>query len=191
MNTSQDDSQRSIRRHLLAGALVAAILVAGLAGWAWTAELAGAVIAPGVVVVELEVKQVQHPTGGVVSEVNVRNDDYVKAGDVVVRLDAIQTKANVGVLSKSLDELRSRQARLETEKNSMDSIRFPEDLLAREVGDPEVAHILEGERKLFNLRVEARAGQKAQLRERANQLREEVKGITEQADAKSQEIDLI
>ena len=58
----------------LAGALVAGILVAGLAGWAWTAELAGAVIAPGVVVVESEVKQVQHPTGGVVSEVNVRNE---------------------------------------------------------------------------------------------------------------------
>ena len=191
MNTSQDDSQRSIRRHLLAGALVAAILVAGLAGWAWTAELAGAVIAPGVVVVESEVKQVQHPTGGVVSELNVRNDDYVKAGDIVVRLDATQTKANVSVFSKGLDELRSRQARLETEKNSIDSIRFPEDLLAREAGDPDLAHILEGERKLFNLRVEARAGQKAQLRERANQLREEVKGIIEQADAKSQEIDLI
>ena len=66
------------------------------AGWAWTAELAGAVIAPGVVVVELEVKQVQHPTGGVVSELNVRNDDYVKAGDVVVRLDATQTQGQRG-----------------------------------------------------------------------------------------------
>ena len=97
----------------------------------------------------------------------------------------------MGVFSKSLDELRSRQARLEAEKNSVDSISFPEDLLAREAGDPDLAHIIEGERKLFNLRVQARAGQKAQLRERANQLREEVKGITEQADAKSQEIDLI
>ena len=86
-----------------------------------------------------------------------------------MRLDATQTKANVGVFSKVLDELRSRQARLETEKNSMSSIGFPDDLLTREASDPDLAHILEGERKLFKLRVQAGAGQKAQLRERANQ----------------------
>ena len=45
--------------------------------------------------------------------------------------------------------------------------------------DPEVAHILDGERKLFNLRVEARKGEKSQLRERADQLREEVNGLAE------------
>src|SRR6478672_9113474 len=94
---SQIDSRRSIRRHLWVGTLVAGALIVGIAGWAWTAELAGAVIAPGVVVVESDVKQVQHPTGGVVSELHVRNDDYVRAGDVVVRLDATQSQANVAV----------------------------------------------------------------------------------------------
>src|SRR5262249_24014030 len=125
MTTSQSLSYRhSIRRHLLIGTLVALFIAVGLVGWAWTAELAGAVIATGVVVVDSEVKQVQHPTGGVVAELNVRNDDYVKAGDVVVRLDATQTRANAAVFSKSLDELRARQARLEAEKNNGDSIQF-------------------------------------------------------------------
>ena len=76
----------------------------------------------------------------------MHNDDYVNAGDVVVRLDATQTKANLAVFSKSLDELRARQARLEAEKNSADSIHFPDGLpCAREKSDPEVAHIF-GER---------------------------------------------
>ena len=122
-------SRRSIRRHLVASVLIACALVAGFGGWALNAELAGAVVATGVVVVESEVKQVQHPTGGVVSELNVHNDDYVNAGDVVVRLDATQTKANLAVFSKSLDELRARQARLEAEKNSAGSIDFPDELL--------------------------------------------------------------
>ena len=94
-------SRRSIRRHLFAGVLIGALLVAGMGAWAWTTELAGAVIATGVVVVDSDVKKVQHPTGGVVSELNVRNDDLVKAGDVVVRLDDTQTKANVAMFTKS------------------------------------------------------------------------------------------
>ena len=184
-------SSRSIRRHLIVGVLVVAVLVGGLATWAWTTELAGAVIASGVVVVDSDVKKVQHPTGGVVSALNVRDDDYVKAGEVVIRLDDTQTKAHVAVFSKSLDELNARQARLEAERSSADTIRLPDDLLAREKTDAGVAHILEGERKLFNLRVEARSGQKAQLKERAAQLREEVQGLAEQIKAKTEEIALI
>jgi len=191
MTAARGSSQRSIRRHLLAGGLVGALLVVGLAQWAWTAELGGAVIAPGIVVVESDVKKVQHPTGGVVGEINVRDDDYVRAGDVVVRLDNTQTKASAAVFSKSLDELHARQARLEAEVNASDSVEFPSELLAREKTDPEVAHILEGERNLFSFRLEARTGLKAQLREHTSQLEEEIKGLAEQIEAKTQEIALI
>jgi len=175
----------------LTGALVAGALIASVAGWAGTAQLAGAVIAHGIVVVDSEVKKIQHPTGGIVGELRVRNDQRVNAGDVLVRLDETQTKANLAVFTKSLDELNVRQARLEAEKDGAESIGFPADLLARETTDPEVAHILDGERKLFGLRAEARNGQKAQLRERSSQLKEEIGGLTEQVAAKAQEIDLI
>jgi membrane fusion protein, type I secretion system len=191
MTAPTNSSRRSIRRHLIGGVLLGALLVAGVAGWARTTPLAGAVIAPGTVVVDSVVKKVQHPTGGVVGEINVRNDDYVAAGEVLVRLDETQTKANVGVYTKSLNELEARQARLEAEKDSADAIDFPNDLLVRERSDTDVAHALAGERKLFNLRVEARAGQKAQLRERASQLKEEINGLAEQIDAKTKEIALI
>ena len=184
-------SRRSIYRHLLVGVIVVGILVGGVGFWAGRTELAGAVIAPGIVVVESDVKKVQHPTGGIVGELNVHDGDHVNAGDVLVRLDATQTQANLAVFTKSLDELNARKGRLEAEKSSASSISFSDELLARETSDPVVAHLLEGERKLFDLRLKARDGQKAQLRERISQLREELNGLDEQIKAKTQEIALI
>src|SRR5262249_54048025 len=80
-------SMASIRRHMLAGVAIVGVLVVGVGGWAATAEISGALIAPGSVVVDSNVKKVQHPTGGVVGEVKVQDGDRVKSGDIVVRLD--------------------------------------------------------------------------------------------------------
>lgn len=187
----QNSSGRSIYRHLLVGLVAGGILVGGLGFWARGTELAGAVIATGVVVVESDVKKVQHTTGGSVGELNVHDGDHVNAGDVLVRLDDTQPKANLAVFTKSLDELYARQARLEAENSSANSITLPDELLAQETTDPVVAHLLEGERRLFDLRLQARNGQKAQLRERTSQLREELNGLAEQIEAKTQEIALI
>jgi HlyD family secretion protein len=89
-------SQRSIRRHLLLGLCIGVSLVIAIAGWAGTAELSGAVIAPAVVVVESNLKKVQHPTGGIVGELRVHDDQRVQEGEVVLRLDETQTRANLG-----------------------------------------------------------------------------------------------
>src|SRR5258707_4728754 len=86
-------SLQSIRLHLIVGLAVVVVLGGGLGGWASTAQISGALIAPGSVVVESNVKKVQHPTGGVVGEVLARDGDLVKTGDVVVRLDGTVTKA--------------------------------------------------------------------------------------------------
>ncbi|MBZ5718543.1 HlyD family secretion protein, partial [Haemophilus influenzae] len=72
----------------------------------------GALIAPGSIVVDSNVKKVQHPTGGVVGEVRARDGDRVKAGDVVVRLDDTVTKASLAIVTKGLDGLLARRARL-------------------------------------------------------------------------------
>jgi HlyD family secretion protein len=188
---AKSKSQSAIRRHLLAGGIIAAVLTAGVAGWARTTQIAGAVIGMGVVVADSNVKKVQHPTGGIVGELNVKNGYLVNAGDILIRLNETQTRANLAVITKSLDELYARRARLEAEKDGADSITFPDELLSREKTDPVVAHLVEGERKLFALRLGARVGQKKQLGERISQLREEVGGLVEQVEAKGREIAFI
>ena len=86
--------------------LVAATVLAG--GWTALMPLAGAVVVPGNLVVQSNVKAIQHPTGGVVAEIPVRNGMRVNAGDLLLRLDATQAQASLQVLTKQLDEFRAR-----------------------------------------------------------------------------------
>jgi len=181
---------QSIRLHLVVGLAVVVILAGGLGGWASTAQISGALIAPGSVVVESNVKKVQHPTGGVVGEVRARDGDVVKAGDIVVRLDDTVTKASLAIVTKNLDGLWARAARLEAEQRGLDNIEFPQMLLAR-ADDPDVKAVIASETKLFDVRVNGRAGQKAQLRERVTQLNEEIAGLAAQEKAKDKEIALV
>jgi HlyD family secretion protein len=190
MSEQVGSAGRSIRRHVLMAVAVIAVLAGGLGGWAMTTELSGAVIASGVLAVESNVKKVQHPTGGVVGELRVRDGDRVKAGDVVVRLDDTITRANLAIVLKSLDELAAREARLEAEREDKDKIDVPDELLSRK-HNPDVARIIVGERSLFDLRRKARLGQKDQLRERIAQLQDEIIGLSEQADAKKRQVELI
>ena len=184
------ESDASIGRHLLAVSLIAAVLTVGVGGWATCTQIHGAVVAPGQLVVESDVKKVQHPTGGVVGEIRVRDGQRVKAGDVVIRLDETQTRANLDIVLKAMDELSARRGRNEAERDGAKAIAFPAELLARR-GDPAVAHLIDGERILFETRVAGREGQRSQLRERVLQLRQEISGLSEQAGAKAREIALI
>lgn len=181
---------RSIRRHLTATTVLAVALIGGLGGWAATSELAGAVIAPGILVVESNVKKVQHPVGGVVAELDVKDGDFVHAGEIVAKLDDTQTRANLDIIIKELDELTARKARFDAEKNGDASIQFPEGLIAR-LSDANVSTLVSGERRLFELRRDGREGQKSQLGERAHQLEKQIEGLKEQQDAKDREIALI
>src|SRR5215212_4595183 len=183
-------AQRSLRRHLAAGVAAITLLAGGVGGWAGTTDIAGAVIAPGMLVVESDVKKVQHPTGGVVAELRVRDGDLVKAGDVVIRLDDTQTRANLAIVTKGLDELSARRAREEAELEGRTSIDFPDELIARK-SDPEVNRLLEGEAKLFEIRRKTREGLKAQLSERVSQSEEEITGLIAQIASKDKQIEWI
>ena len=183
-------SSYSIHRHLLAGGLIVLLLAGGVGGWAATTQIAGALIAQGSVVVDSNVKKVQHPTGGVVGKLNVQDGDRVKAGDILVQLDDTITRANLAIVTKGLDELAARKSRLEAERDGAESVTFPRMLLAHADEAP-VAIAIANERKLFELRRSARLGQKAQLRQRITQLQDEIGGLNAQQEAKAREISLI
>jgi len=190
IDLGQKGTRFSIKRHLLVGLSVVILLAGGLGGWASTAQISGALIAPGSIVVESNVKKVQHPTGGVVGEVRAHDGDLVKAGDIVVRLDDTVTKASLAIVTKNLDGLWARAARLEAEQRGLDKITFPP-MLTDRASDPEVKAVMASEAKLFEVRVNGRSGQKAQLRERIVQLNEEIAGLSAQEKAKDQEIELV
>jgi HlyD family secretion protein len=190
MSSSERDPRRTIRRLNVVGLALVVAFVGCIGGWAATSELAGAVIAVGTVIVESNVKKVQHPTGGVVKDILVKDGSQVEEGQIVVRLDDTITRATLGVVRSQLDESSARQARLSAERESADAIVFPDDLTAR-LNEATVATAVHGEERLFEARRNARAGQRAQLRERIAQSDQEILGLTAQQQAKEKEIALI
>ena len=184
---SSSEEDPSIRRHIRLGVTVVVLLLGGMGSWAVATKLAGAVIAPGTLVVENNVKKVQHPTGGVVKELRVQEGDKVALGDLVVLLDGTQARASLEIIVGGLNELTARKARLEAESEGTEDVAFPAALVSR-ADEPSLRKILSGEQNLFALRKAERMGQKRLLRERIAQLGKEVEGFAGQASAKEREI---
>lgn len=180
----------SIRNHLWgAGLFLCALLIFTGAWFAWM-HISGAVIAPGAIVVESNVKTVKHKEGGIVSEILVRNGDQVQAGELLLRLEDAVTRANLAVVDTQLNELLATEARLLAERDNLDAIVFPSSLM-RQADDPTINRILDGQRRLKKARAAGFGGRVDQLREQIKQLESQTDGLKVQADAKREEIDLI
>ena len=183
-------ADRSLRRYGLGALAVIALLVGGLGGWAATSQIAGAVLSQGTVVVDSNVKKVQHPTGGIVGELKVREGDKVNAGDILLSLDDTATRANLQVIVKQLHELAMRQARLKAERDGQLEPVVPAILIAQQ-GSAEIRDIIAGERALFASRISGRTARKSQLRERTLQMQQEISGYSLQLEAKKREIEVV
>jgi HlyD family secretion protein len=183
-------TDRALERELRTGLRV--LLIVGLlaGGWAAMVPLAGAVIVPGNLVVQSNVKTIQHPTGGVVAEIAVHNGQRVSGGALLVRLDATQAQASLQVLSKQLDEARARIARLVAERDGLAQIAVPAEFAERS-GDDTVKALLASEESLFAARGNARKSQIDVFQSRISQLGEQIAGLDAQVEAKTKQLDLI
>ena len=159
----QQQLRHAIRRNVRLGTVAALLLVGVLGLWAATSSLSGAVVATGHLVVDSNVKSVQHPQGGVVGALTVKNGSVVSAGDVLVRLDDTVAKANLAIVDNGLAELAARRARLIAERDGLTAVQYPAEMIQRQA-EQQVAQLIEGENRLFALRRQAREGQVSQLR---------------------------
>lgn len=182
-----DRLSSDMKRQARLGLLLCLFLVGGLGGWSATAKIAGAVIAPGFIVVDGNSKKVQHPTGGIVGEIKVKLGDHVKEGDLLVRLDETQVRATLGVVQSQLVQSIARKARLEAERSGATQLSFPAGF---EKESDEAAEAARGELRLFQARRTFIDGQKDQYRERVRQLDKEIEGLTVQLASKEAEVDL-
>lgn len=179
---------RSLRTPAVIGALVILAFFGGFGGWATTAPLAGAAIAPGTVSPDTQRKSIQHLEGGIVREINVREGSRVKAGDVLVTL--LDTKASSTFEQDAVQKhaLTAQQTRYEAElalltpeTNASEALEaagergnaddppgltFPEELEKAAAQNKGVAEILEGERQQFHARMQS-YGLSLQLLEQA------------------------
>ena len=183
------NTEWSARRPLTVGLLALLLLVGGFGGWAVTAQITGAVIASGLIEVDQNRQVVQHQDGGVVTDILVDEGDVIAAGDILLRLDAQDLQASLSVFEGQLFEILARRARFEAERDGADTLSF-DPLL--DLGDPETVQSLkEGQRNLFQARLDSVAHRIEQLFNRKDQIASQIKGISAQQTALRSQLELI
>lgn len=171
------------------GALV--VLVGVLGVWSVTARIAGAVIASGMIQVESNRQVVQHPQGGVVGEILAKDGDTIMAGDVVMRLDDSLLQSELAIVQGQLFEIKARQARLVAERDGLDKIELPEDLVEAQADSPEIAKMIKGQRSLFFARAETLTREADQISEQIAQANNQIEGTEAQLAAFQTQQELI
>lgn len=156
--------------------------------WLALAELTGAIVAQGLVVVEGEPKRVQHQNGGIVGEILVKEGDHVRADQTMIRLDMTIPRVQLAQIETQLAQMIGRRARLEVERDGRAEIDFPAGFA---VGTEEERQVAERERLYLRESREARRQQAEQLTERIGQYEREIEGTSAQVAAKSKETALI
>lgn len=178
-------------RPVTLGVIALVVLLGGFGGWSVFSSIAGAVIASGQVAVDRNRQIVQHPDGGVVAQIAVKEGDAVLAGDILIRLDDTLLRSNRDITQDQLDEIRARNARLVAERDGAARIAYPEDLRARAEADARLAEVMAGQSQLFEARAETRTQEISQLERRKAQLGNQINGIEAQQEALTLQLSLI
>lgn len=133
-------------------------LAIGLGGfflWAAFAPLDEGVPAPGGVTIDTKARPVQHPTGGIVKEVLVREGDKVAQGQVLVRLDEAVARASFEEIRQRFLGISAMQSRLMAEQTGAAQIQFSDEVLKAAAVDSNMARQLANQRQLFEVRRQA------------------------------------
>ncbi|WP_309681391.1 HlyD family type I secretion periplasmic adaptor subunit [Polaromonas sp.] len=169
------------------------IVIAGVGGfllWASLAPLDKGVPLSGTVTVATNKKAVQHLTGGTVEAILVKEGDVVKAGDVLVRMNAVQAKANAEIARVQYFSARTAEARMIAERDGKRTIVFPPELEDVK-NDPRVAGNIRLQQQLFNSRQSAIQSELSALDENIAGLILQNKGLEESRDGKKTQLQFL
>ncbi|MFM2388821.1 MAG: hypothetical protein RLZZ437_376 [Pseudomonadota bacterium] len=181
----------SMARPLWLGWVTAAVLLLGFGGWSVLTSIAGAVVASGQIEVDQQRQVVQHPDGGVIEEIAVKDGQVVAAGDLLLRLDGGMIRSELAIVEGQLFELMAQRARLEAERDDRDRLEFTGELAELSASNIDVAALLAGQQNLFATRAETAAKQTEQLIRRMIQIDAQITGIDAQLVALGTQKDLI
>lgn len=176
-----DKSKANPRVFARLGYAIIILIFGGIGGWAATARLDSAVIAPGMVVLENNRRTVQHLEGGIVSHIHVREGDTVQEGDLLLEMDRVEARGNLEVLIIRRNIAEVVEARLLAERNLLEDIEFPLDLL--ESTKPQVVAAIEDQISAFESRRLILDSQSSVLRARIEQLGAQIDGLELQRQA--------
>ena len=169
------------------------IVIGGIGGfllWASLAPLDKGVPLSGTVTVATNKQAIQHLTGGTVEAILVKEGDVVKAGDILVRMNAVQSKANAEMIRVQYFAARTTEARLISERDGIKTIVFPPELEGVR-NDPRVSNNIRLQQQLFSSRHSAITSELSALDENVAGLVQQNKGLEESRDGKKLQLQFL
>ena len=143
-------------------------------GWAVLAPLNGAAFAPGTVTVKSYKKVVQHLEGGIVADILARDGDLVEQGQPLLVLDDTQPSASLEIATTQYTALRAKEARLVAERDGLEQIAYPKGFSTQ---DARTQQEVNAQNEIFAARKAANEGRAEILKQRINQLQNQVMGM--------------
>lgn len=186
----QDHFLDSLQRHAVLGLTIIAALFLGLGGWVALGQVQGAVIASGIVVVEGGSRKVQHPEGGIVREILVQDNDAVTAGQLLVRLDDVFARAELGVMKTQLREALGTSARLSAESVGSTAMEMPEIPSVLE-GDPLLEKAMKDQLRLLLTRKQSLDSSVSRIGELITEKEALIEGQEAQITAYTNQLDIV
>lgn len=168
---------------MITGLLAIAVLFIGFGAWAFGTRIAGAVVAPGQIEVEQQRQVVQHPDGGVVQDILVREGATVTPGEVLIRLDGSLLRTELAIVEGQYYEILARRGRLEAERDQQDQINFPAVLTQSTDPNGALRDLMAGQQSLFETRRDTLQQSLDQLATQSQQVGAQIAGIAAQAAA--------
>ena len=185
-----DPGHADPKPYVLRGLIGIMILCGGFGTWAALAPLDSGVVTSGTLIVDGKRRKIQHSDGGVIRKLLVKEGDRVRTGQTLIQLDQTRAQATNDVLQGAYDAARAEEARLIAERDQLDDIPFPIDLVDRRE-QPEVSKILHGQLKLFEAGQDALVGRTEILNKQIEQSNEEIEGLRGEQISKERQIDLL
>jgi HlyD family type I secretion membrane fusion protein len=178
---------RSIRKHALAGILLAGLGFGGFGTWAATAPLAAAVISAGSFVATGENKVVQHLEGGIIQEILVSEGDHVSVGQPLIHLDGTAADVKRRQLFLRQARLEATVARLSAQAKVAREIAFPP-IITDNARDGDIAAIIESQLASFRSARTRMDSEVGLLEQNMESLKFRVEGLRRQRDAMNEQL---
>lgn len=169
-------------------------LIIGFGGfllWSAIAPLDEGVPGTGIISVDTKRKTIQHLRGGLVESIAVREGDRVKAGDVLLRLNDTDIKAQLDITRGQYAVVKATEARLLAERDGKAKVVFSPALLEAAKTDRRTAEAISAQEQLFAARKSALASELGTVDESIVGLNQQIIGLQSIEEGKKKQIDLI
>lgn len=176
---------------MIIGLAALILLLGGFGAWAGLVNISGAIVASGRIEVDQNRQVVQHPDGGVVSEIIVNEGMEVAEDQVLIRLDPSVLLSDLSIIEGQLFELMARRGRHEAERDGLSEAVFDPLLVAAAAANPDTAELMKGQVQLLQARATSQSSQVDQLTKRSQQIETQIDGIAAQRAALVLQLGLI